>query len=83
MLEKYSEIIEFYRYGIISFLLIFVACLGGIAVAGVLDKMLLVIPIVVSTMLVESLILSLQPMSLILKVSIVSTLISLVTIALF
>jgi hypothetical protein len=76
MLEKYEETLEFNRFGIISILLIVVACLGGIAAGNVLDSTPAVVLVVLSCMAVEALILAVQPMKWIIMSSIFSVLLS-------
>jgi uncharacterized membrane protein len=82
MLEKYEETLEFNRFGIISMLLIIVACLGGIAAGTVLHSTPSVVAVVVSCMLVEALILAVQPMKWIVTASVISVLLSILMILL-
>jgi hypothetical protein len=83
MLEKYNDQLEFNRPGIISMLLIIVTCFAGVAAATALNYLPLVMLIVASTMAVESFILSVQSMKWIIRLSVVSLLISILTILFF
>jgi hypothetical protein len=79
-MEKYKETLEFNRFGLISLLLIVVTCVSGFAAAFALDNMFMLVPVVLSTMAVETLILAVQPMVRIVKASILSLFISFVVI---
>jgi hypothetical protein len=70
---------EFNRFGIISVLLIVVACLGGLAAATAIERSTLQLVLVaIPVMIVESLILAVMPMRYIFLASLVSLIISLI-----
>jgi hypothetical protein len=72
MLEKYEKQLEFNRFGIISLLLVVVACVGGIAAGSAMDYLPLVMMTVLGCLSVETLILAVQPMKRIIIASIIS-----------
>lgn len=78
MLEKYEETLEFNRFGIIAFLIVFVSALGGIAAGGVMDNLPMLALVAGTTMLMESMILAVQPMKWIISTAALSVLVSIV-----
>lgn len=72
MLEKYKKQLEFNRFGVISLLLVVVACVGGFAAGLSMDYLPLLILTVFGCLLVETFILSVQPMKRIIITSIIS-----------
>ena len=62
MLEKYEKQLEFNRPGIISLLLVVVACVGGVAAGSSMDYLPLVILTVLGCLAVETFILAVQPL---------------------
>lgn len=74
--ENLIEKSEFNRFGIISFVILIVGCMGGLAVGlGAVEHVFTLALVVIPTMLTLSLLLAVAPMKFILTAGVVSTVI--------
>lgn len=71
---------EHNRFGVISFLLIVVSVLGGIAAGVCGDSLYGLVPVAIATMLTEAMILAVQPMKRIFAISTIACIVNIAVI---